>query len=175
MSQELTKPVESFVEMLKSILPEGFLKTLSGTSYITSIDDTTPAGRREVFACLAEKGENYRDYINVPIRITNFLMQPAEWTDASTGERIQSLITVLCLDSGKKITTHSQGIAKFLLLITDMWRQPPWEPPLAATIVQQPLKGEKSWAILKCNEVDIPTAPPPQQSRSKGTKGTGIS
>lgn len=121
----------------------------SQSGYLTSIDDSKPDGKMLVFRLLTEKGRDIRDVVNQEIELVDYLLTPATFNDEKTGEEVSTIVTRLILSDGTWIETHSFGVVKTLGFVCQFFGQPPWKSPVRVTPIQQQLKNNKSWFILK--------------------------
>lgn len=131
------------------LVPTSWLPHQGPAGHITRIDTSDERGRMLVFRLLTESGMNANELINVPVRVVNYLLSPAQFLDKDTGEEVATVVTRLTLDDGRWVETHSNGILKTLGTLIQLMGDAPWPKGIAVTIRRKPLRGERSWLVLE--------------------------
>lgn len=123
------------------------------TMFVTSLSATDPAQRKLLLAGLQEDADPKEMHLNVTLPLVHFLLKPAQKEE--DGEIKEWIRSVLFLADGTMISFGSMGIVKSLMLIQQLDRMAPWNPPLLKQIrVGKTSKG-RPWPTL----VDPPETP----------------
>jgi Phage Single-stranded DNA-binding protein len=131
------------------LVPAEWLPRQQRSGYVTSIDQSHEHGRALVFRLMTESGEPVEGFLNLPIRVTEYLMSPASFNDGETGEAVETVVTRLVMSDGRWVETHSYGVLKTLGLLVDQFGPAPWDPPLRIVIRRKSLRNARSWMVLE--------------------------
>lgn len=161
------QPVANRTEPVKQPLaiPQEWGVPNAGGGYLTSVDDSTPEGKLQIYQLLTGKGDDIRTKLNSDLELTGYLLSPAEFQDKETGEQVQTVVTRLLLSDGSFVETHSHGVLKTLGMLCQLFGRPPWKSPVIVRPLQQQLQGGRSWFILKL--IGVPKLPGQREKAQK--------
>lgn len=119
---------------------------------ITSLDKTQAAARKRILTALDGEPDTLASVINVPIKVAGVTIHPVAFPDDETGEITQAVRTVLHCADGKDYACVSKGALRSLLLICNLFGNPPWQEPLTVTPRRLPTSGGRSRYMLEMAE-----------------------
>lgn len=131
------------------LVPDGWLPNRGPSGYVTKIDQSGADGKALVFRLMTETGRKPEDVLNMPIRVTNYLLSPAQFVDKESGEDVATVVTRLVLDDGAWVETHSVGVLKTLGLLVSQFGDPPWPKGVGVTLRRKPLRDGRSWIVIE--------------------------
>lgn len=139
-----------------SLVPEWWARAYGPTTmYVTSLDVTKQEGRATLLSCLNEDSESKDEHLNTDLRIVNYVLTPA--SKVEDGELREWVRCTLVLDDGRRVAFGSLGIIKSLMLIQQLDRPAPWNPPLVKRLKLSKLSNGGNWLTL----VDPPASGKP--------------
>lgn len=96
---------------------------------ITSLDASTPEGRRMIQRARAGSDYGLDEHLNVPIPVRDVLMHWYERINETTGEHEERCRVVLITPDGQRYSTSAEAIPSCLREVCRaVDRLPPWEP-----------------------------------------------
>jgi hypothetical protein len=113
--------------------------TMSEASVQTSIDDSTPAGRRAVVACMAPAEMTSRTAVNLDLDVVQWLSYLGEFTDDDSGEVRQGVVCNLVLADGRTVNIGGSRLVYQTWRYIASKRGPgPFAPPVRIVIRSKP-------------------------------------
>lgn len=145
MKDESSKPADNTTQL--ATVPQSKFGVMQSwgfgnmsADYLTTIDESTPAGKSMVFKLLQGQGLAYDEFIGQEIKVVNYLISPVEFVSSDSGEVVRSPLTRIVLQDGTFIQVTSPIVAKTLFLFDAKIRKAPWQPP--AVFICRQLKGK---------------------------------
>lgn len=114
--------------------------------YLTTLDLETPESRKLLHDALLDESDTSAKYLNTDLAMIGYTMLPA--SRVVDGELQEWVRTVIHLDGGGRVSFGSRGVIKSLQIISQLDRQPPWNPPLVKRLVNHGKAPPKQWFVL---------------------------
>jgi hypothetical protein len=114
--------------------------------YHTTLDTRKPELRARLLQAINEDCVKAKDVLNVPIDLIGYTLSPAG--RMVEGELQEWVRCVLHLADGRNVAAGSMGLVRSLMLIEQLDRPAPWEPPMTVVLKARDLGNSKQWYSL---------------------------
>lgn len=136
-----------------SVVETPVQKLWSAGGYYTSLDRSKPENKMVIYRCMENCSSKVSDLINAEIEIANIFAHKVELVNEATGELGMCVRTVLVTPEGVTIECVSGGIERCVKAMMIAFGDPPWNPPMRCTILQEQIDKTKRTFKLKLHEV----------------------
>ena len=113
--------------------------------YLTTLDTTDLVQRKMLHDALLDESDGSAKYLNCDLAMVGYTLLPA--SKIEEGELHEWVRTIIHLADGGRVAFGSRGIIKSLQLISQLDREPPWNPPLVKRLVNHG-RDKKLWFVL---------------------------
>lgn len=130
-----------------AMVPEWWAKAFGhNTLYRTTLDVKQPEQRALLLRSINEDCDTAKSVINLPLEIVGYTISPA--AREVDGELQEWVRVVLHLADGRNIAAGSKGLVRSIMLIEQLDKPAPWNPPLRKILKARDLAGGKQWYYL---------------------------
>lgn len=114
----------------------------NNSAFFSSIQN--PTGDRDlsikIYNAISDT-QQLREYINVPLSITDILAHPVSLLDEKTGEVTDAIRTILIDEEGTAYAAVSEGIRSSITRLVQIAGALPWTPSLKMVALQKPTRN----------------------------------
>ena len=130
-----------------AIVPDWWSKVFGpNTLYKTTLDTRQPDQRALLLRSINEDCDTAKSVLNLPLEIVGYTISPA--AREVDGELQEWVRVVIHLADGRNIAAGSKGLLRSIMLIEQLDKPAPWNPPLRKTLKARDLQGGKQWYYL---------------------------
>jgi hypothetical protein len=124
--------------------------------FLTTLDKRDPQQRQRLLRSMQDETDVAKDAINTILPMIGYTASPA--SRIVDGEIQEWVRCVIHCSDGRDVACGSLGVVKSLMLISQLDRPAPWNPPLAVKLVARSLPGGKQWYTLIPVDAEAPPA-----------------